>query len=64
MEDELILVKPSMEYKNQAMNFVDEVEKVDLDENIRFSGMNRLEQYKDWIVNTFLYNFYKDTFKF
>ena len=47
MEDELILVKPSMEYKNQAMNFVDGVEKVDLDENIRFSGMNRLEQYKD-----------------
>ena len=37
MEEELILVKPSMEHEKQALNFMDEVEKVDLDENIRYS---------------------------
>lgn len=47
MEDELTLVKPSMEYEEQAINFVEEVEKVDLDENIRFSGMSSLEEYKN-----------------
>lgn len=53
MENELILVKPCMEYEKQAINFIKEVEKVDLDENIKFSGMNRIEQYqnnyKDWL---------------
>jgi len=47
MEDELILVKPSKEYKNQAINLIDEVDKVDTDPNIRFSGFNSLEEYKE-----------------
>ena len=31
MDDEIILVKPSIEHKKQAINFIEEVEKVDMD---------------------------------
>ena len=41
MEDEIILVKPSIEYKEQAINLIEEVEKVDIDENIRYSGYEK-----------------------
>lgn len=47
MEDELILVVPTKEYKEQAINLIEEVDKTDLDKNIRFSGFNDLENYKD-----------------
>ena len=54
MDDELILVIPSEEYEKQAINFIEEVDKIDLDENIRFSGFNSLEEhknnYKDWLI--------------
>ena len=47
MEEELILVVPSEEYKEQAINLIEEVDKVDVDPNIRFSGFNSLEEYKE-----------------
>lgn len=47
MDDELILVKPSIEYKKQAINFINEVELVDIDEKIRYAGFSRLQKYKD-----------------
>ena len=47
MEDELILVKPSIEYKEQAINFINEVESKDIDEKIRYSGFSGLQKYKD-----------------
>lgn len=45
--EELVLVVPNIEYKKQALNLIDEVEKNDLDHNIRFSGFNSLEEYKN-----------------
>ena len=47
MEEELILVKPTMEYEQQAMNFIEEVERFDTDEKIRYSGFGSLQKYKD-----------------
>ena len=47
MEEELILVKPSMEYENQALNFIEEVEKIDTDEKIRYSGFSNLQKHKN-----------------
>ena len=32
MEEELVLIKPSMEYEKQAINLIEEVEEVDTDE--------------------------------
>ena len=53
MEDELILVKPSIEYKEQAINLIKEVEQVDTDEKVRYSGFSGLQEYKnnyeDWL---------------
>lgn len=52
--EELILVIPTKEYKDQAINLIEEVDKVDTDPNIRFSGFNDLEKYKnnyeEWLV--------------
>ena len=45
--EELVLVVPNIEYKKQALNLIDEVEKNDLEPNIRFSGFNSLEEYKN-----------------
>ena len=47
MEDELILVKPNIELKEQAINLIEEVEKFDIDEKVRYSGFSRLQEYKD-----------------
>ena len=47
MEEELILEKPSIKHKAQAINFIEEVEKTDLDENIRFAGFGGLQKYKN-----------------
>ena len=47
MNDELILVRPTIEYKNQAINLINEVEKVDKDERIRYAGFSGLQKYKD-----------------
>ena len=47
MEDEIILVKPSLEYKEQAINLIEEVEKFDTDEKTRYSGFSSLQEYKD-----------------
>ena len=47
MEEELILEKPSKKHKAQAINFIEEVEKTDLDENIRFAGFGSLQKYKN-----------------
>ena len=47
MKDEIILVKPAIEYKEQAINLIEEVEKVDTDEKIRYPGFSRLQEYKD-----------------
>ena len=46
MED-LMLVIPTKEYEKQAINLIEEVDKADLDKNIRFSGFNSLEDYKN-----------------
>lgn len=52
--EELMLVSPSIEYKSQAINLIEEVDKVDTNPNIRFSGFNSLEEYKEnyeeWIT--------------
>ena len=45
MDDELILVKPSAQYKKQAINFINEVELVDIDD---------LKKYTDNYLNRFL----------
>ena len=54
MEDELILVIPTEKYEQQAINLIEEVDKIDLDKNIRFSGFNSLEEYKsnykEWLI--------------
>ena len=47
MEEELILIKPSMEYEKQAINLIKEVEKFDSDEKIRYAGFSGLQNYKD-----------------
>lgn len=47
MDDEIILVKPSIEHKNQAINFIEEVEKADIDPDIRYSGFSDLQRYKE-----------------
>ena len=47
MKDDIILVVPNKEYEKQAINLIDEVDKTDLDPNIRFSGFNDLEKYRD-----------------
>lgn len=47
MNDELILVRPSIEYRNQAINLINEVEKVDKDKEIRYAGFSGLQKYKD-----------------
>ena len=45
--EELVLVKPSMEYEKQALNFIEEVEKIDTDEKIRYSGFSDLQKYRE-----------------
>ena len=54
MEDDLILVIPTEEHEQQAINLIEEIDKVDLDNNIRFSGCNNLEKYtnnyKEWLL--------------
>ncbi len=47
MDNELILVKPTIEYKEQAINLIEEVEKDDIDENIRYSGFSSLQKYRN-----------------
>ena len=47
MEEELILVKPSMEYEKQAINLIEEVENFDTDKKIRYAGFSGLQNYKD-----------------
>lgn len=46
-EEEIVFIKPSMEYEKQAINLIEEVEKVDTDEKIRYSGFSSLQDYKD-----------------
>ena len=47
MDDEIILVKPSIEHKNQAINFIEEVEKADIDPDIRYAGFSGLQKYRN-----------------
>lgn len=47
MDDEIILVKPSIEHKKQAINFIEEVEKVDMDPDIRYAGFSGLQKYRN-----------------
>ena len=60
MEEELILVKPSMEYEKQTLNFIEEVEKIDTDEKIRYSGFISLHRYKNnysgWLEELEIYS--------
>lgn len=60
MEEELILIKPSMEYEKQAINLIEEVEKVDTDKKIRYSGFSGLQKYKDdykvWLEENEIYS--------
>ena len=52
-DKELILVAPTMEYEQQAIQFIDEVDRVDLDPNNRFAGFAHLNEYRnnyaDWL---------------
>ncbi len=54
MQEDLILVIPNKEYEMQAIHLIDEVDKIDLDPNIRFSGFNDLEKYRthydEWLI--------------
>ena len=60
MEEELILIKPSLEYEKQAINLIEEVEEVDKDEKIKYSGFSSLEKYKDnyaeWLKELEIYS--------
>ena len=60
IEDDLILVKPSIEYEEQAINLIEEVEKVDKDEKIRYSGFSGLQNYKNdykgWLKEIEIYS--------
>lgn len=47
MDDEIILVKPSIERKKQAINFIEEVEKADIDTDIRYAGFSGLQKYRN-----------------
>ena len=47
MDDEIILVKPSIEHKKQAINFIEEVEKADIDTDIRYAGFSGLQKYRN-----------------
>lgn len=59
MEEELVLVIPSMEHESQAINFINEVEAVDTDEKIRYSGFSNLQMYKnnysEWLKELEIY---------
>ena len=56
MEEDLILVIPTKEYEQQAINLIEEVDKSDLDNNIRFSGFGNLEEYKNNYDEWLIYN--------
>ena len=49
MKDELILVKPSIEYKKQAINFIEEMEldQVNTNERKYYPGFSGLQEYKN-----------------
>ena len=49
MKDELILVKPSIEYKKQAINFIEEMEldQVNTNERKYYPGFSDLQEYKN-----------------
>lgn len=47
MIDEIILEKPSIRHKNQAIKFIDEVEQFETNERIRYSGFSSLQDYKE-----------------
>ena len=59
MDDEIFLERPSVKHKMQAINFIEEVEKVD-DLRIRYSGFSRLQNYRDnyedWLKEIELYS--------
>lgn len=54
MLNELILITPTAEYEQQAVNLIDEVSVTDLDDNLRFAGFAHLQEYRDkfeeWLV--------------
>ena len=54
MKNELILVTPTAEYEQQAINLIDEVSATDVDPNLRFAGFAHLQEYRDsfaeWLV--------------
>lgn len=60
MEEELVLVKPSIEHKEQALNFIEEAERIDTDEKIRYSGFSSLEDFRDdyegWLEHIEIYS--------
>ena len=47
MPYELVLVTPSIEYKQQAIALIDEVSAIDLDPDFRFAGFAHLSDYRD-----------------
>lgn len=53
MIDEIILERPNIKHKEQAINFIEEVEKFEPNERIRYSGFSSLQDYKenyeDWL---------------
>lgn len=45
--DELVLEKPDMKHKEQAIKFINEVEQFEPNERIRYSGFSSLQDYKE-----------------
>ena len=46
MCDELVLVTPTLEHKQQAINLIVEVSSTDIDPNFRFAGFAHLDEYR------------------
>lgn len=54
VDNELILVAPSMEYEQQALNLIDEISTTDTDTNFKFAGCAHLQDYhndyREWLI--------------
>ena len=50
--DEVVLVEPSLEYKDDVMSFLEEVRVADEGMHWQYAGMSRLEKsntYEEWL---------------
>ena len=47
MRNDLVLVLPTAEYEQQAINLIDEVSETDIDPDFRFAGFAHLNEYRN-----------------